>query len=257
MVNRKKIINLIINLYNHENENNPNKLNLMIPAKNNEDYFFKEFKKEIEKSLNNNISDLSLEIDNKKKVVEEKKEEIIKQDNAVDPDTVKKLARVEKKVSEILNLLNMSLYRYKKEDLKNLIITDMLHRYFKTNASEFEKEKIIDAIASLVDNQFRQYESKKEQKRQDMLNSILNTIMPEINNFVEKHSQKGLETLTLLQKENIIKYFIISIENKYLRNEKTIKRINDSDYDFIKNKIKVYIVNRLRQQDEIVKESIL
>ena len=249
---KEKIKKIIIEEYNAKNISNPKKIDLEKPAQENEDPFFADFRNEI------------------KIASQEYKEDFIKSKRQEDPEFIEQLEEVqefdekeeqaidkkimdmiEKKVLGILKHFNMGLYKYKKQDLKNIIITDMLENEINLDLSNTMKLKITEVIVNLVEHEFRVYESKKENRKKELLKKILKKILPDVNEFFEKNNNDKFQKMTLYQEKSILNFFLQSLEKKYLKVDRKNNKIDDDEYDFLKSKIKAYILRRHDQNKNL------
>jgi len=188
---KDKIKNAIIENYNKLNQNSADFIDLNTPAKNLEDPFFKEFKKAIIDSIrlkneDDKITDVT-EIKTEDTKINEELNALYKEDEELDPNL---LNRIELKVSGILKKLNIEFYENEKEKLKEILIKDIEAYEIPQDLSKIKKEKIVNKIGNLIEQEIIEYKSKKEYRKKELLKDLLQKINPLVNDFFEKNNSQ-------------------------------------------------------------------
>jgi hypothetical protein len=242
---KDKIKNAIIENYNKLNQNSADFIDLNTPAKNLEDPFFKEFKKAIIDSIrlkneDDKITDVT-EIKTEDTKINEELNALYKEDEELDPNL---LNRIELKVSGILKKLNIEFYENEKEKLKEILIKDIEAYEIPQDLSKIKKEKIVNKIGNLIEQEIIEYKSKKEYRKKELLKDLLQKINPLVNDFFEKNNHEKLIKMTLFQRKNLINYFFENINYKYIQSEFLNKNINELEFKFLRSKVHSFIINR-------------
>jgi hypothetical protein len=244
MENRQTLKNKILEIYNKININNPDKINLENKAKDLKDPFLTEYKKEID-SASKNFKEGNFQSKSSENTVYTLELiEITDADFREETIEIKTLDKIEGKVLNILNQINLGLYKYCKKEIKLLIIEDMLKTYVSPDLSGLTKNKITRIIANIVEHEFNEHENKKTHIREDLLKSIINLIKPELDNFFSKYTGNKLENLTKYQRKNIINFFIDELGAKFLDMKIIDNQLNADDLAFLKSKIRLLVLNR-------------
>ena len=253
MGKREELIKNIIDNYNKINNNNPEKIYLEKPAKDNEDPFLKEFKKEINKS-----------IFNKKNEKHQKTTKITDSDNLEDNEldsanSVNKVGldketinKIKVKIKEILKIINIGFFIYKKAELKKVIFDNIINNFIDINLTDIKKQKINDLINILIDQEVKIFFSNdNNHKNKELLKYFLKNIYPEIIEFYKKNEYEKINKLSIAQKKFLINSFIEYLERKYLNKEIRKNNITQNEYNFLKSKIKIFISKQEQNFKEI------
>jgi|GEM_PF-5228008 len=236
--------NRIVNLYNEINKSNKDKIDLLKKAVDLEDPFFIDFRKEIRNSIKKNNGE-EVEEENYDDIAVEDIPEILVDKYSEDEEVSKDLLRIIKiNVLDLLKKINMELNKKNIESLKYFVINDTFETCIQEEISDVIRNKIIDFISNLIKYHFKEYQSKKEYKRKEMLIKVLNEILPDVNNFFDNNSHKKLNKMTLYQRKYLINYFLTEIYSNYLQDDLDNKIINKEEYDFLREKIKMFVLNK-------------
>jgi len=99
-------------------------------------------------------------------------------------------------------------------------------------------------IENHIDHEFKEYELKKNQMKKELLQDLINQIVPEVNIFFESHKKSRLKKVNKNQIDNFLKFIFDYLDNKYIKIDKKNKKLNNEDYIFLKNKIKRFIMEK-------------
>ncbi len=239
-MNIKEIIKKkILEVYNKNNENNPQKLD--IEKINKIDPFYNEFQEEILKSIKSKNSEIETKDDLLKKEEALPIETLYSEDEEIDNNL---LIEIEKKILNFLSNLKLEYYKNAKDDLKNIFIKEILDSYQSLNLKENIIKKISIYIDDLVDHEFKEFHSKKGYLKKELLKGKLQKILPDVNGFFDKNNGKKLIQMTIFQRNNLIKYFIETLYGNYVQNDFIENIINEEEFIFLKDKIKEFVINR-------------
>lgn len=212
---------------------------LVESAKNHLDPFVKELLDEVKReksdNIDNNLSEKKEEIDKEEHPILEQNSEIreIPFENIRD--------RIEKRLEEILERLNILLFGFKKNELKELLKKDF-DEYLSRQMLNINKEELYNYIEEIIDKKFHSYLINKKTRQKSLLYNYLNKMLKEINSFFETNNYERLKQLSILQKRNLLKFFLLQLYKKYLDNDKNIGLLNGEEYDFLKEKIKSFVL---------------
>jgi hypothetical protein len=250
MKSREELIKNIIEKYQKDNSDNPEKVFLEKPAIENKDPFFLELKKEIDESIFKKENKKHNK--NKKEIIIEKSKENEKfhvKDETLDKKIIDKIETVTKK---IIKIINIDLFTYKTVELRELIFEVILKDLVDFKLTETKEQKIIELIDNLLEEEINTYFSKDDKRRnKELLKFFLNVILPEVNLFYIKNSYENMNKLSIFQKQFLINSFIEYLERKYLKKELSKKKITEKEYDFLKSKIKIFIIKQEENYKEI------
>jgi hypothetical protein len=254
MNQREKLIKNIIENYNKKNSNNPEKIYLEKPAKDNKDPFFIEFKKEINKSIytkeKKKHKKSNKEIDNEdfKNELENNSENVLNNDR-LDKDIIDK---IKIKTKEILKVITINLFLYKKDKLQEMIFNIIIKDYNDINLTDIKKEKIGNLISILIEHEMISYFSNDDKhENSELLKYFLKKIYPEIIHFYNKNEYEKINKLSIAQKKFFINSFVEYLERKYLKKEINKNNISQEEYNFLKSKINVFIAKQEKNFKEI------
>lgn len=206
------------------------------------DQFIKDFKREIKKA----------KIKHKEFVVKamreiepdfiEQLEEIDELDEENDVFDLKIMEIIEDKVTDILHYLKINFYD--KEDLKKLIVKDMMDFFIRQNLSKTMKQKITSVIANSVDHEFKEYQKNKILRRKQLLTELLQDTLPFLNKAFKEHKIHKIKKMTFYQMQHFVEYLNRVIDEKFIQPDKEKKKLNNEEYNFLKSKIKEFISRR-------------
>jgi hypothetical protein len=234
MNSKDKIKKIIFNKFGNKLENDK----LDLTAKENLDPFLFDLKKEISMTFEKKIDNYN-NFENDKNVnnsITEKKNEDVEMIGK------EKLKIIELKIIQILTKINLNFYKNKSDELLNLIMLD----FIKINQdliidNDNVKLQVENYIKKIVNNEFKKYMQQNDIKKKEMAVELLNKIIPDVNDFFITNTHEKLETMSLYQKNNMVKYFLDSLYKKYLKND---KRLNNDEYHYLKQCIKSFFLNK-------------
>lgn len=216
-------------------------------ASNQKDPFLAEFEKDIDLFLKKNIDQnvhTKEDLKNNKKTEEELKKEKNKQEFG------KIKNELTKRLEFVINGINIFLYRHCKNDLKKLMIND-LYEFFNIKLADYSSNDINDFVETFINNKYNEIFLNKESRRKTLLYVYLNRILKDVDAFFAINNRKRLEKMTILQKKNLIKFYLISIYNQFLKEDKQSGKIDRDDYEFLRERIRLFV---LFKYDKILKE---
>lgn len=211
------------------------------------DPYLDEFDKDINFFFNKNLDDNNqakdeLEI-NKKNQDENKKDDEKKNFSKIKNELTKR-------IEFVFNGINVFLYKHYKDDLKKILIDD-LYEYFNIKLADYNNSDINDFVENFINNKYNEIFSNKESRRKTLLYIYLNRILKDVDSFFKVNNKKKLEKMTLLQKRNLIKFYLISIYNQYLKEDRQSGKLDRDDYEFLRERIRLFVLFRY---DKILKE---
>jgi len=244
MKNFKDIKNDIIEKFR---KNNNNSDLLEKKASNQKEPFLTEFEKDIDLFLKKNI-DQNVQTKDDVKNNKKTEDEITKEKNKQNFGEIKN--ELTARIEFVINGINIFLYRHFKNDLKKLLIND-LYEFFNIKLADYSSNDINDFVETFINNKYNEIFLNKESRRKSLLYVYLNRILKDVDSFFTINNRKRLEKMTILQKKNLIKFYLISIYNQYLKEDKQSGKIDRDDYEFLRERIRLFV---LFKYDKILKE---
>jgi len=229
-----KSIKSIINKIKDKNVNNNTNNILSLNSKDIKDPFFEEFESEIINYVETG--------NNKLKKIDVIKEQVINENKNTEVDLrlLSELkANINQRIDYLINLININLFKKNKLAVKNFFLIDILNHYKNENIL-----LIKDIVNELIDNKFNLIFLNPENRNKTLLYETLNKILKDVDNFFNYNKKHKLDKMSILQKKNLIKFFLISINKKYLDADKNSGKINRNEYDFLKEKIRLFVIHK-------------
>lgn len=132
---------------------------------------------------------------------------------------------------------------------------DKRYRYLNKNLSKYEKLKIwcvFNSILWYIENhieyEFKEYENRKNQIKKDLVVDLITRIAPDIDKRIKEHKQRMVKKINRIQQRNFLNFLLEEIDNKYIKSDKKEKKLNNEDYLFLKEKVKVFITKKYLEQ---------
>lgn len=250
MKTREKLIKNIIDNYNKQNSDSTEKTYLEKPAKDIEDPFLKEFKKEINESI------LKKENEKHQKIIETTDLDNLENDelNSINNEQLDNyiINKIKIKTKEILNIINIGFFTNKKSELKKMIFDVIINDNENSGLTEIKKQKINDLINILIEQEINKYFlNDHNYKNKKILKYFLTNIYPEINEYFKKNKYEKINKLSITQKKFLITSFIEYLERKYLKKELKKNNITQDEYSFLRSKINTFISKQEQNYKEI------
>jgi len=207
-------------------------------AINQKEQYLVEFENDINLFLKKNIdNDIILKSEAKS---DKKTEEEIKKDK-IKKDFGKIKNELTKRIKSIFNGINIFLYKHCKNDLKKLLVDD-LYEFFNIRLADYSSSEISDFVDNFVNIKYNEIFLNKENRRKTLLYVYLNRILKDVDSFFKINNKKRLEKMTILQKKNLIKFYLISIYNQFLKDDKQSGKIDRDDYEFLRERIRLFVL---------------
>lgn len=148
---------------------------------------------------------------------------------------------LDKRINFLMSKINLFLFEFKKEDFKKIIKSDC-EEYFYKQGKIFDKKEVYEYIDNIIEKKFFELFFNKNVRYKNLLYNYLNSMLKEIDNFFETNNREKLQKMSMLQKKNLIHFFLIYLYKKYLDRDKDSGLLNREEYDFLKEKIRLFIV---------------
>jgi len=148
---------------------------------------------------------------------------------------------LDKRINFLLDKINFFLFEHKKDDIKKIVQSDF-KEYFEKKCKTVDNKVVYEYIDKIIERKFYDLFLNKGIRYKSLLYSYLNKMLKEVENFFITNSRDKLEKMSMFQKKNLIHFFLLSLYKKYLDQDKDSGVLNREEYDFLKEKIRLFVV---------------
>ncbi len=146
------------------------------------------------------------------------------------------LLKIEERVVNILQYLNVSLYDG--GHLSEVIVEDMKREIIKQNYSEEFIDRIESIVRDLVQHEFKEYEFKKAEFRKSLVRELYKNLSDDLDKLFEQHRKHRSKRITAGNIANYLTFVYESIFRKHIVAIKNKKNIGASDFNYLKQAVK-------------------
>ncbi len=152
---------------------------------------------------------------------------------------IEQLLEVERRVVNILQYLNISLYN--QQQLIDIIVSDMKNQLISKTIDNETLLRIDGIIRDLVEHEFKEYEFKKTMFRKALVQELYKSASEDLGKLFEQHKIHRSKRISTTNIANFLNFTYVSLVKKHAVNLKKKKNIGSSDYNYLKSTLKEII----------------